>query len=166
MTTIWHISNASKELLSLAEYLQIPILTTPGFLSRTPDDMAIILDAATGNNKLDPHSFNLKYSFADTEINDFEFKNIFLQSLMERLFSEAVKKMVTAFEHRAKKLYDLFYDVDENEFLSEVKKMDDYYEELNKDSDGDGMSDDYDIALENGSNMIRVGSKIFGKRNY
>lgn len=29
-----------------------------------------------------------------------------------------------------------------------------------------GMSDDYDIALENGSNMIRVGTKIFGKRNY
>ena len=37
---------------------------------------------------------------------NFEFKNIFLQSLMERLFSEAVKKMVTAFEHRAEKLYD------------------------------------------------------------
>ena len=29
-----------------------------------------------------------------------------------------------------------------------------------------GMSDDYGIAIENGSNMIRVGSKIFGKRNY
>ncbi len=29
-----------------------------------------------------------------------------------------------------------------------------------------GMSDDYEIALKNGSNMIRVGSKIFGKRNY
>ena len=29
-----------------------------------------------------------------------------------------------------------------------------------------GMSNDYKIALENGSNMIRVGSKIFGKRNY
>ena len=28
------------------------------------------------------------------------------------------------------------------------------------------MSDDYDIALKNGSNMIRIGSKIFGKRNY
>jgi len=27
-----------------------------------------------------------------------------------------------------------------------------------------GMSDDYSIALENGSNMIRVGSSIFGKR--
>lgn len=29
-----------------------------------------------------------------------------------------------------------------------------------------GMSDDYSLAVENGSNMIRVGSKIFGKRNY
>ena len=29
-----------------------------------------------------------------------------------------------------------------------------------------GMSGDYDIALEEGSNMIRVGSSIFGNRNY
>ena len=29
-----------------------------------------------------------------------------------------------------------------------------------------GMSDDYNIAIKNGSTMIRVGSKIFGKRNY
>lgn len=29
-----------------------------------------------------------------------------------------------------------------------------------------GMSDDYPIAVENGSNMIRVGSKIFGPRVY
>ena len=29
-----------------------------------------------------------------------------------------------------------------------------------------GMSDDYNIALKNGSNMIRIGSKIFGKRNF
>ena len=29
-----------------------------------------------------------------------------------------------------------------------------------------GMSGDYQIAIANGSNMIRVGSKIFGKRNY
>ena len=29
-----------------------------------------------------------------------------------------------------------------------------------------GMSNDYNIALEYGSNMIRIGSKIFGKRNY
>ena len=29
-----------------------------------------------------------------------------------------------------------------------------------------GMSADYKIAIENGSNMIRLGSTIFGKRNY
>ena len=29
-----------------------------------------------------------------------------------------------------------------------------------------GMSGDYEIAIENGSNMIRIGSSIFGERNY
>jgi len=29
-----------------------------------------------------------------------------------------------------------------------------------------GMSDDYELAIEEGSNMIRVGSCLFGKRNY
>ena len=29
-----------------------------------------------------------------------------------------------------------------------------------------GMSDDYVIGIKNGSNMIRIGSKIFGKRNF
>jgi len=29
-----------------------------------------------------------------------------------------------------------------------------------------GMSDDYPIAIEEGSTMVRIGSKIFGERNY
>ena len=29
-----------------------------------------------------------------------------------------------------------------------------------------GMSNDYKLAIKNGSNMIRIGSNIFGKRNY
>jgi len=29
-----------------------------------------------------------------------------------------------------------------------------------------GMSGDYDIAIEEGSNMVRIGSSIFGARNY
>jgi hypothetical protein len=29
-----------------------------------------------------------------------------------------------------------------------------------------GMSSDYGIALEEGSNLIRVGSALFGNRNY
>ena len=29
-----------------------------------------------------------------------------------------------------------------------------------------GMSSDYDLAIKNGANIIRIGSKIFGERNY
>jgi len=29
-----------------------------------------------------------------------------------------------------------------------------------------GMSGDYQLAIKNGSTMIRVGSSIFGSRNY
>ena len=29
-----------------------------------------------------------------------------------------------------------------------------------------GMSHDFKLAIEEGSNMIRVGSKLFGNRNY
>lgn len=29
-----------------------------------------------------------------------------------------------------------------------------------------GMSGDYDIAISEGANMIRIGEGIFGKRNY
>lgn len=29
-----------------------------------------------------------------------------------------------------------------------------------------GMSDDYELAIKNGSNMVRIGSAIFGDRNY
>ena len=37
---------------------------------------------------------------------DFKFKSIFLQTLMETLFNEAVKRMVQAFENRANELYN------------------------------------------------------------
>jgi pyridoxal phosphate enzyme, yggS family len=29
-----------------------------------------------------------------------------------------------------------------------------------------GMTNDYTVAIEEGSNMVRVGTGIFGKRNY
>ena len=37
---------------------------------------------------------------------EFKFKSIFLQTVMESLFSEAVKRMVRAFEKRANNLYN------------------------------------------------------------
>lgn len=40
------------------------------------------------------------------------------------------------------------------------------YRELSMDYLSMGMTHDYEIAIEEGSNMVRVGTGIFGKRNY
>ena len=29
-----------------------------------------------------------------------------------------------------------------------------------------GMTNDYTVAIEEGSNMVRIGTGLFGKRNY
>jgi pyridoxal phosphate enzyme (YggS family) len=39
-------------------------------------------------------------------------------------------------------------------------------EKITADTLSMGMSGDYEIAIEEGSNMVRIGSSIFGKRNY
>ena len=49
-----------------------------------------------------------------------------------------------------------------NEYFSEMLKL---KNQLNLDNLSMGMSNDYLDAIENGSTMIRVGSKIFGERN-
>lgn len=41
-----------------------------------------------------------------------------------------------------------------------------HYSELNMDYLSMGMSNDYQLAIEEGSNMVRVGTGIFGSRNY
>lgn len=40
------------------------------------------------------------------------------------------------------------------------------YKDLTMDYLSMGMTNDYEIAIEEGSNMIRVGTGIFGERNY
>jgi len=55
------------------------------------------------------------------------------------------------------KLLKTFFKTLKNEYFSEVKN----FSEISM-----GMSDDYLVAIEEGSTMIRVGSKIFGERNY
>ena len=49
-----------------------------------------------------------------------------------------------------------------NEYFSEMLKL---KNQLNLNNLSMGMSNDYLEAIENGSTMIRVGSKIFGERN-
>ena len=63
------------------------------------------------------------------------------------------------------------YTKDQSLIDDEFKKMEKLFKEM-KTIDSNfkilsiGMSDDYQLAINNGSNMIRVGSKIFGQRNY
>jgi pyridoxal phosphate enzyme (YggS family) len=63
------------------------------------------------------------------------------------------------------------YTKDKSLIADEFKKMEKLFKEM-KTIDSNfkilsiGMSDDYQLAINNGSNMIRVGSKIFGQRNY
>ena len=63
------------------------------------------------------------------------------------------------------------YTKDQSLIADEFKKMEKLFKEM-KTIDSKfkilsiGMSDDYQLAINNGSNMIRVGSKIFGQRNY
>ena len=55
-----------------------------------------------------------------------------------------------------KNLKNIFETLKENYF-----KVNDSFKEISM-----GMSDDYPIAIEEGATMVRVGSKIFGARNY
>ncbi len=67
------------------------------------------------------------------------------------------------------------YTEDEMLIKSEFQLLHDIFVELKKKYFSDdesfceismGMSDDYEIAIEEGSTLVRVGSKIFGARNY
>ena len=54
----------------------IPIISTPGCLARTPDDMSILVDEIVGKHNSDPISFSLSNSFKETKINDEALSNI------------------------------------------------------------------------------------------
>lgn len=78
-----------------------------------------------------------------------KFQNIKVIGLMGMAtFTEDEKQVSEEFQ-RLKKIYDQFRIINP-EFT--ILSM--------------GMSGDYKIAIANGSNMIRVGSAIFGERNY
>ena len=96
-----------------------------------------------------------KYGFEDREL-DFlnqetinEYKNIKFKGLMGMASFTKDESIIKNEFNNLKNIYDnIRKEIDDFNILSM------------------GMSNDYKIALESGSNMIRVGSKIFGKRNY
>lgn len=58
----------------------------------------------------------------------------------------------------------------ENQISEEFKKLKQIYDSVKDDYNfthlSMGMSGDYSIAIKHGSNIVRVGSAIFGERNY
>lgn len=63
------------------------------------------------------------------------------------------------------------FSSDDTIVSDEFKRLKLFYDQMNLQNAGFstlsmGMSGDYKLAIDNGSNMIRVGSAIFGERNY
>ena len=94
-----------------------------------------------------------KFGFAESELTDMigrkdEFPNVEIKGLMGMAsFTDNTEQVQQEFRG-LKKLFDQFF-----------KKMDTAVLSM-------GMSGDYPIAIAEGSTLIRVGSKIFGARNY
>ncbi|MEG1587552.1 MAG: YggS family pyridoxal phosphate-dependent enzyme [Bacteroidales bacterium] len=88
-----------------------------------------------------------------TEHPHTEWSNVRIRGVMGMAtFTKDEQQIRTEFQI----LHDLF-DFLKGNFFSK----DEYFNELSF-----GMSDDYPIAIEEGSTMVRIGSSIFGERNY
>ena len=53
-----------------------PVLSTLGCLAKTPEDMALFLDAVSGKDSADPYSFNILTSFREHIIKDEELSKL------------------------------------------------------------------------------------------
>ena len=78
-----------------------------------------------------------------------EMKNVKIKGLMAMASNTSEKSIIKSEFFHAKKIFN------------EINNRDKNFEILSM-----GMSNDYKIAIECGSNMIRLGSLIFGERNY
>ena len=86
----------------------------------------------------------------DKDFNDFE--NVKIIGLMGMATFTDNQTQVRREFKRLKSLFDQLKDTDHAKLQMQILSM--------------GMSGDYPIALEEGSNMVRIGSAIFGERNY
>ena len=93
-----------------------------------------------------------KFGFNEAELsalNETVFENVNIVGLMGMAtFTDDKAKVKREFEH-LKNLYANF-EKEKNIMLNTLSM---------------GMSDDYELAIECGSNMIRIGSLLFGRRN-
>jgi pyridoxal phosphate enzyme (YggS family) len=90
-------------------------------------------------------------SFLDEGID--HYKNIRFSGIMGMATFTIDETLIRDEFHRCKQIFDnlkLHYFINDAAFI-EISM---------------GMSDDYEIAVQEGSTMVRIGSKIFGHRNY
>ena len=91
---------------------------------------------------------------------------------------EAISNMLNSKEVKALKNVNIVglmgmasFTDDQSVVKSEFNRLQVFFNQLKKSHSelrilSMGMSGDYELAIQNGSNMIRVGSAIFGPRNY
>ncbi len=99
--------------------------------------------------------FGLSYNEAEELINSQAFKslnNIKIVGLMSMASNTENSNQIKNEFNSLKVFFDKLKKQTSNNFQLTILSM--------------GMSSDYSIAIEQGSNMIRVGSSIFGERNY
>jgi pyridoxal phosphate enzyme (YggS family) len=103
-----------------------------------------------------------KYGFSINEIKKIilnnnlnNFNSIVIKGLMGMASFSDDKLLIKNEFKNLKNLYELI----KNNFESNNNNID--FDTLSM-----GMSNDYTIALNEGSNMVRIGSLLFGKRNY
>ena len=99
--------------------------------------------------ELSKSGFTLEQAFDQTIEISKKYPNVCIKGLMAMLPHTDDESLLKSLCQKMRELYDRLksYGLD-FEFLSM------------------GMSNDYMVAIQNGSNMIRLGSSIFGKRNY
>ena len=103
-----------------------------------------------------------KYGFSINKIKEIilnndlnNFNSIVIKGLMGMASYSDEKLLIKNEFKNLKNLYELI----KNNFESNNNNID--FDTLSM-----GMSNDYTIALNEGSNMVRIGSLLFGKRNY
>lgn len=99
--------------------------------------------------------FGLDMDEAKTMIESDNFKNLNNVRIVGVMGMATFTDDVNQVRNEFKTLKNIFDTLKENYF------KDDSFKEISM-----GMSDDYPIAIEEGATMVRVGSKIFGARNY
>jgi len=115
---------------------------------------------AKKNNRIIDCLIQLKISKEDTKFGlNIQELDLFMEKLREFQNINVIGLMGMATFTDDKNLIN-------NEF-KEIRKQFDKLKSTNKNLRilSIGMSDDYLIGIKNGSNMVRIGSKIFGKRN-